>query len=106
MSRKLSLAVIGVLIILAAPVLAGSLDARIAAVGKTIDETDDMFRAAMKGHLPSLEEINSLRARFTLARELFKDAKDEAEGGDPDRAGAGLDAAEFLAQRVYEAAKH
>ena len=85
---------------------AGSLDQRVEAVGKTVDEADDMFRAAMKGHFPSLQVINAVRARMALAKDLYRDAKAEASAGKANQAGAKLDAAEFLAQQVFEEAKH
>ncbi len=106
--RAVSLAIVAVLIILAAPATAraASLEQRVEAVGKTVDEADDMFRAAMKGHFPSLEVINAVRARMALAKDLYRDAKAEASAGKANQAGAKLDAAEFLAQQVFEAAKH
>ena len=108
MLRSVSLALVVALAIAVASTAtrAENLDQRLETVGKTIDAADDMFRGAMKGHLPSLEVINALRARMSLAKALYKDARAEAAGGDADKAGADLDAAEFLAQKVYEAAKH
>jgi hypothetical protein len=103
----ISLAIVTVLAILAGPAArAGSLAQRVEAVGTTVDEADDMFRAAMKGHFPSLQAINAARARMTLAKELYGAAKAEAAAGKANQADAKLDAAEFLARQVYEAAKH
>lgn len=91
---------------LPAPLSAGAIDERLASVAQTIDEADDMFRAAMKGHLPSLEAINALRARLELAQNLYKGAESEAAEGKENQADAKLDAAEFLARHVFEAADH
>jgi hypothetical protein len=105
--RAFSLAIVAVVTILAGPAAgAGSLEQRVEAVGKTVDEADDMFRAAMKGHFPSLQVINAVRARMALAQDLYRDAKTEAAAGKANQADAKLDAAEFLARAVYEAAKH
>ncbi len=105
--RAVSLAIVAVLAILAGPAAgAGGLEQRVEAVGKTVDEADDMFRAAMKGHFPSLQVINAVRARMALAKELYRDAKAEAAAGKANQAEARLDAAEFLARQVYETAKH
>ncbi len=106
--RGLSLAIAVAVAILVAPAAmsAGTLEERIDQVGQKIVEADDMFRSAMKGHLPSLEVINALRARMTLARDLFKEAKTEAAEGKEYQAGAKLDAAEYLAERVFEASEH
>lgn len=106
--RSFSLALGVVLAVALAPLAAraGGLEQRVAAVGQTVDEADDMFRSAMKGHFSSLKAINAARARMTLAKELYGGAKAEAAAGKADQAEAKLDAAEFLARQVYEAAKH
>ena len=107
--RKISLVIVTVLAVLAAPGTAAAeaaLDQRLAAVGAAVDKADDTFRGAMKGHLPSLEAINALRARMTLAKGLYQDARAAAEGGKTYDAAARLDAAEFLAGQVYEGAKY
>ena len=106
--RAFNLAVAAVLIILAglATAKGGGLEQRVEAVGKTVDEADDMFRAAMKGHFPSVQAINAARARMVLAKALYRDAKAEASAGKANQAEAKLDAAEFLARQVYEAADH
>lgn len=86
--------------------MADELDQRVAAVGQKLDAADDMFRSAMKGHLPSLEAINALRARMTLAEALYEEAMTELADGRENDAGARLDAAEFLADQVFEGSKH
>ena len=106
--RAFNLTVAAVLIILAglATAQAGGLEQRVEAVGKAVNEADDMFRAAMKGHFPSVQAINAARARMVLAKALYRDAKAEASAGKANQAEAKLDAAEFLARQVYEAADH
>ncbi len=89
-----------------APLRAETMDQRIAAVDKSIETASDMFNAAKKGHLPSLDAINDLYARMTLTYELFEAAVADAKAGKPRRARAELDAAEYMAGTVYEASKH
>lgn len=85
---------------------AEGLDQRLAATGQTVDQADTMFRAAMKGHLPSLEVIKALRARMMLAEALYEEAKAAAAAGKADDADAKLDAADYLARQVFEASEH
>ncbi len=91
---------------LAAPADAGTFAQRTDAVAKAIERAGDMFNSAKKGHLPSLEVINDLRARIGLARELYDAAVADAGSGNEWRARAELDAAEYLADMVYEASEH
>jgi hypothetical protein len=85
---------------------AGDFEQRVAAVGETVDRADDMFRGAMKGHFSSLDQIKAVRAQLILAKSLYKDAGTDAEAGRTNEAAAKLDAAEYLAGRVYDAAEH
>ncbi len=104
----MSLAFAAALAILLAPLAlwADALDQRVAEVGEKLDAADDMFKSAMKGHLPSLEVINALRARMTLAEALYADARTELADGKEYQAAARLDAAEYLAGQVFEASEH
>ncbi len=106
--RKASLAIAAALAILLAPAAlwADALDRRVAEVGEKLDAADDMFKSAMKGHLPSLEVINTLRARMTLAESLYEEAMAELADGKENQAAARLDAAEYLAGLVFEASEH
>ena len=106
--RKSLILLVSVVSFLAAPgvLQAASLEQRIEAVAEAIEEADEMYTSAKKGHLPSLEAINSLHARLALARRLHEAAKHEAQNDKKYDAGAKLDAAEFLAHEVYEASKH
>ncbi len=85
---------------------AADLGPRVTAIGETLDKTDDMFRGAMKGHFSSLDQIKAVRAQLELAKALYADAQTDAGAGRTNEAAARLDAAEFLAGRVYDAAKH
>ncbi len=106
--HRTSLAFAAALAILLAPLAlwADALDQRVAEVGEKIDAADDMFKSAMKGHLPSLEVINALRAQMTLAETLYADAMTDLADGKENQAAARLDAAEFLAGEVFEASEH
>jgi hypothetical protein len=85
---------------------AGSLDQRLTAVAGIIDQAGEMFNAAKKGHLPSLEAIKDLQARIDLSQSLHDQAVEDAKTGKDRAAEAKLDAAEFLARKVFEAAEH
>ena len=103
---SLTIAAAFAILLASTTLLADTLDQRIEQVGQKIDEADDMFRSAMKGHLPSLQAINALRAQIILAQELYEAARSEAEDGKEFQAGAKLDAAEYLAEQVFETSKH
>ena len=93
-------------LVVALPAWAGELEDRIQAVAAEIEKADDMFAAAKKGHLPSVEVINNLSARMRLARSLHDQAVEESQNGKPRDAAAKLEAAEFLAQKVFEMSDH
>jgi cytochrome c556 len=99
-------AAMAVILWTAGPTAAESLDQRFAAVSGIIDQAGEMFNAAKKGHLPSLEVIKELQARIDLSRALRDQAGEDAKSGNTRAAQAKLDAAEFLAQKVYQAAEH
>lgn len=99
-------AVVALLAALAAPpAAAASLDQRMAEVAKSVDDADLLFAEAKKGHMPSLEAINTEQARLELAKELLTRAK-ELAAGKKWQAGANLDAAAFLAAEVHKASEH
>ena len=91
--------------LVAAPAMAATLDQRLAEVAKSVDEADMLFAEAKKGHMPSLEAINTEQARLDLAKELLSRAK-ELAASKKWQAGANLDAAAFLAAEVHKASEH
>jgi hypothetical protein len=85
---------------------AASLDQRVAEAAKAVDDADTLFAEAKKGHMPSLEAINTEQARLDLAKELLARGKDLAAADKKFQAAASLDDAAWLADAVHKASAH
>ena len=90
---------------LATPVAAAGLDQRVVEVTQAVDAADLLFAEAKKGHMPSLDAINTEQARLDLAKELLARAK-ELAASKQWQAAASLDAAAYLAAQVHAASEH